>query len=389
MPQLTDAGLEIDTLQDIKAAWEAELRARLGASITTIPESVFGTIVGIASEREAKIQELAQDIYNSQYPATATGISLDHVVSITGTKRGAPRRSKVIATLAGTNGTLIEAGKVASVDGTGFRFENVEDVTIGASPTAAEFQSEDFGPIVANSGTLLHIETPVAGWTGITNVLDATLGAPADTDALLRIRQQTELQASGKATLNAIRAAVLAIEDVQAATVFQNSSDSIDADLMPPHSVEAMPQGGDDQDVFDTVFDQVAAGIETTGTETGSVIDSQGDTQVVKFSRPELDNIKLEISFQHTADYPSDGDTQVKEAVVNYAEQRFLVGNDVILSALEPPVWGIEGIYDVTQIRGSIDPAAFGTSNIAIAGRRQAAFDTSRITLVKTLVTAS
>jgi hypothetical protein len=71
------------------------------------------------------------------------------------------------------------------------------------------------------------------------------------------------------------------------------------------------------------------------------------------------------------------------------ARERFLVGNDVILSALEPAVWGIAGVYDVTLIRASIDPAAFGTSNITINARDLPDFDTSLVTVISTPVVPS
>jgi uncharacterized phage protein gp47/JayE len=180
------------------------------------------------------------------------------------------------------------------------------------------------------------------------------------------------------------------VDGVESVTVFENTSDTTDVDGMPPHSVEVLVEGGDDQDILDAVFDSVAAGIQKHGTETGTVTDDQGDDHTVKFSRPDLQPIKIEYTFTYDAStYPADGDTQLKEAAVAYAQDRFRVGSDVILSALERPVWEIDGVYDLTLVRASISPAAFGTANITISSRDQADFDTSLITIIKTPVTPS
>jgi uncharacterized phage protein gp47/JayE len=391
MAGLTSAGFEIKTLQDIKTELEDAFRSRLGASIDTSQQSVIGQLIAIMADRESELWELAESIYASQYPDSASGTSLDNVASITGTTRDAPSRSTVAVTLTGNPGTLIEAGKVASVSGTGARFFLTADVTLdGGGTGAGEMESEEFGPVVANSGTLTVIETPVGGWSAVTNAVDAELGSELESDASLRVKRLEELQVAGNAAINAIRGRVLQVEGVESVTVFQNVDSVTNGDGMPPHSVEVMVEGGDDQEIIDAVFESVAAGIKTHGTESGTATDDSGNDHAIEFSRPDLQPIKVEVTLTYDADeYPADGDDQVAEAVVAAARERFLVGNDVILSALEPAVWGIAGVYDVTLIRASIDPAAFGTSNITINARDLPDFDTSLVTVISTPVVPS
>jgi uncharacterized phage protein gp47/JayE len=389
---LSAAGFTIKPFETIKSELEAAYRAELGASIDTTPESVLGQLIGIHAEREAELWELGLALWNSRQPDYAEGVSLDELAGLTGTVREPPRKSTVTATWYGSAGTSIPAGRVASVAGyPDRRFVTLADATVGGGGSVAvAMESEDYGPIVANAGTLTVIETPVGGITSVTNALDAEVGADEETDAALRIRREEELRAQGEASIEAIRSELLQMEGVTSVTVFHNPTDATDADGIPPHAVEAMVQGGADADIREALFSSVAAGIATHGTESGTVTDEQGDTHTVEFTRPEELDIKVEVTFEHTADYPLDGDAQVKAAVVNFAEGRFgVAGKDVILSALESPVWSVDGIYDVTQIRASIDPAALGTSNISVDARELPAFDTSRVTLVKTLVAGS
>ncbi|MBK8202418.1 MAG: hypothetical protein IPK68_08950 [Bdellovibrionales bacterium] len=60
------------------------LRQRLGNSINLLPETVFGQIVGIFSDREAEIWELIEDVYHSQYPDDAEGVSLYNAAALNG-----------------------------------------------------------------------------------------------------------------------------------------------------------------------------------------------------------------------------------------------------------------------------------------------------------------
>ena len=78
---ITLAGFVTKPLQVIKAEREEEYRARLGASIDTSPESVLGQIIGIESEREEALWDLALAIWNARNPAgiTASSVSFQPV----------------------------------------------------------------------------------------------------------------------------------------------------------------------------------------------------------------------------------------------------------------------------------------------------------------------
>ena len=76
---ITADGFVIKRMADIKSEMEASLRSAFGNQINLLPTELLGQIVGIMSEREAIVWELAEQIYNSQYPDTASGIQLDNV----------------------------------------------------------------------------------------------------------------------------------------------------------------------------------------------------------------------------------------------------------------------------------------------------------------------
>ena len=79
---------------------------------------------------------------------------------------------------------------------------------------------------------------------------------------------------------------VLEVEGVQQAFVFENVTLATDSDGLPPKSFEVVVEGGADQDIADTIFLHKPAGIETFGTTSLSVLDTQGFNHTVKLSRP-------------------------------------------------------------------------------------------------------
>ncbi len=122
---LTTEGFVPKQQQDIITEIQQSLQNAFGQNINLLPESVFGQLVGIFSEREALIWQLAEAVYASQYPAGAEGTSVDNILALNNLKRlGArptvtsPEEAGVPGlVLFGTPGTPIPAGSLISVIG--------------------------------------------------------------------------------------------------------------------------------------------------------------------------------------------------------------------------------------------------------------------------------
>lgn len=484
MSGLTSQGFELKRLEDIQSEIETVLRSTLGNGINLLPTELLGQIVGILSEREALLHELAQDVYNSQYPTTANGISLDNVAAITAIKRLPGTPSTVSGIAYGTRGTVIPLGSKVSVAGRpssvfktinaytiGSGMDEVQKISFNAVPDAGEFTlvfkeeevapilfnataadvqkilndlislsdvevtgdfalgftvkftksdgekpqplisvgtnkltkaaapvvisiseiipgilpnvtmdliADQVGPIEAHAGTLTVIETVIAGWDSFTNPKDALLGRNVETDAELRIRRRLALANPGAATVEAIRGRLLQLEDVRACVVYENITMVKDLFGRPPKSVEAIVLGGKDPKLAETLWLVAPAGIELVGTTVMTVIDSQGFKQIVKFSRPVVVEIWLEVDVVTDFTFPTNGDKAIVESVLNYARKNLSIGDDVITIRLVCPIIDVQGVTDV-KLRIGTKPNPLTDANIPIAPNEIALFDSARI----------
>lgn len=129
---VTSQGFVRKPLTVIKQELEQELRDLFG-DIRTDPQSGFGQLIGVFASREADWWELAEKTYNSNFPATASGVSLDNAVSLTGTVRTPAQAASMVVQHEGSEGTVVPSGTEVSDTETGFSFSLTAEVTITSS----------------------------------------------------------------------------------------------------------------------------------------------------------------------------------------------------------------------------------------------------------------
>jgi uncharacterized phage protein gp47/JayE len=439
MAGLTPTGFDILTFEEIRAEINSSCQAAFGPSIDVSDSSVLGQFIAIVAEREAILWELAQAVNGSLDPDAATGTNLDALCALTGTQRENATNSTATLTLTGTNGTTVATGSQASVEGTDEIFETLADATLatltswsgsvvyalgakrtnasrcyvctvagtsagsggptttgsaivdntvtwrylgeGAASITVAAQASNTGPIVGVAYSINQIETPVSGWSSVTNELDATPGTDIETDESLRIRREAELAFAGTSTTDAIRVDLLEVADVEAVTVFVNNTDTTDGDGIPPHAIEALVQGGADQDIWDMLLASVAAGIATYGAEVGTSTDDAGNNHTMRFSRPDTVNIYVAVELTKDPEtYPLGGDDDIKAAIIAFGDAQ-ATGKNVTASSLIAQCFKVAGVLDVTVLNIDDAPTPITSTTIPISLRQLAVFDTSRITV--------
>ena len=129
---LTPEGFNTPRLANIKQFLEDDFIAAFG-DVNTDPQSVTGQIIGIFAKVFADLWENLEDVYLSEFPNSASGVSLDNVVQLNGISRLPATQTTVVATADGLEGTLIPENSLAQVTTTGETFYAVTGGVISQS----------------------------------------------------------------------------------------------------------------------------------------------------------------------------------------------------------------------------------------------------------------
>lgn len=403
---ITDAGMNIKTLDILMAEVQEVQSQGISPSLDFQATALIGQINGIVLAEIAEVWLVLLALYSGMDPDNASDDQLTNVCLITGTTRDGAAPTKVTATVNINASFHADPGTMfASITGAPssiFTNEAAVD-NPGGSPANidAVFVAVSNGPTQCLAGTLTVISSPLGGWNSVTNATDGTVGNNIEGDPSLRLKRNQELSAAGTSTADAIRADVLekmqpptTTTDTINCTVLHNETDYVDANGLPPHSIEVIAfqpgaTSGDNQALAELIFTSKTAATGTYGLASKMVTDSQGFVEEVFYTRPTPVTLYIAITIQINDNYPLDGDTQVKTALLNYAALEYGPGQEVRLRPLSGSVFqspldaniGVPGVVDINAFTCDTNPVPVGTTNIPIGVRQVASFDSSRITV--------
>lgn len=368
---LTENGFIKKDAATIKTEFENDLKAAYGALIDLEPESFFGNLVGIVSERESLIWDLSEAVYFSAYPDTAQGVNLDNASTMTGISRINEKFSTetVMLGTAGAVDVLIPLGTIVSQSATNQNWQTLAAVTIPAGGTIpAIVEATDPGPIDAPAGTIDNIVTVIAGFDSVTNAGTTILGRLQETDPELRLRRSQSIVIAKGGTMQAVANRLLnEVPGVTFVSYQENRTDIIDSNGLLPHSYLFTVVGGTDQNIADLIFIAKSGGINTNGTTAVIVTDEFNIEHVIRFNRALQVNIYYILNLEVNANYPANGDDLVKNALIEYGKT--LINGQTVkywesIAALDN-FGDIPGIDNVVLFLG-LAPAPAGQVNIPI-----------------------
>lgn len=244
------------------------------------------------------------------------------------------------------------------------------------------------GSIAVPIGTLTLIETPVFGLNAVENITEGISGRETETDNELRLRREESLQILGAATFGAILSRLQnELEDVKSVRLYQNVTDLTDSFGRPPHSIEAVIEGGNDQLIFEKLQEIKGAGIETHGNIIGQVIDSQGVTHVLRFTRPTKKYAFIIYNgvLSSESTFPPDGKERIKENTLLIGDT-FDIGDDYLIQKFYTAVYEVGGVSSVTisiaVTNDPLDTPVYQSTNINIDFDEVLEFTNDRINFI-------
>ncbi|HBZ1137629.1 baseplate J/gp47 family protein [Klebsiella pneumoniae] len=352
------------------------------------PDSKDGQMVALVALAIHDANNTAISVYRSFSPATALGDALTSNVKINGITRRAATNSTVDLLLTGTVGTTITNGSVRDANSVVWNLPAT--VVIGSDGTVvATATCVNSGAVAAVAGSVNGINTPTRGWASVTNPLAATVGVAAETDAELRVRQSQSVALASLTPFDAVDGAIANVEGVTRHKLFENDTETTDANGLPAHSISAIVEGGDATSIANTIRSVKGQGVSTYGTTAVIVTDKYGNPYTIRFSRPIDVPVYVSITLKALTGYSSEVGDEIKAAVASYINS-LAIGDSVLLSRVYSPAnlgvvsGGNARYYDIMELligRSADDVAA---ANLVVAYDESASCSVDNIALVVT-----
>lgn len=358
---VTEDGFVIKPLEVIRQEIDDFQRANIDPGLDLGDRSAQGQINAIHAAALFEMWELGQAVYNSQYPDSANGVSLDNVSSITGTTRDKNTKTIVQGQVTMNPNKALPQGSVAHLANQ----PNARFVTLAEVPAdpvggvfTVSFEAEQAGAIIVDPNQLTVIAEPVSGWTAVDNADAGVTGSATESDAELRVKREDELEGQGSTNVDSIRADLLRVEGVVDASVFENETDDPDGAGRPPHSVHAILRGGAAAPIAKQLFESKAGGVNTFGSETETVTDSQGNDHDINFDFASQQDFycAMTIETDPLKFDATNGPDRIKALIAAYVNA-LRVGGDVIYDQTKCQAFEEVGVVRITVLTiGFVDP---------------------------------
>ncbi|EII7863935.1 baseplate J/gp47 family protein [Salmonella enterica] len=368
---VTAQGISAPDYQTILNTLTSYFRQIYGSDAYLEPDSKDGQMVALWALSVHDANNTAIAVYNSFSPTTAQTAALSSNVKINGIMRKIATNSTADLLLTGTAGTTITNGSARDKNGIIWNFP--ASVTIGVDGTVLVTAiCSNSGAVAALAGTITTINTPTRGWTSVTNPAAATVGAPAETDAELRIRQGQSVAIPSITPFEGVDGAIANIAGVTRHKLYENDTGKTDGNGLPPHSISAIVDGGDVTEIARTIRGNKGQGVRTWGKTSVTVPDKYGNPHIISFSRPTDVPVYGKITLTVFAGYTSQIGVQIQQAVADYIN-RLMIGDQVLLSRIYSPAnlgvvsGGNARYYDIQELLIGKSPEAVAAANINIA----------------------
>lgn len=328
MPDIIDrGGVQIKTLNEIISDLDTGMRAIYGDDINLDQNSPDGQMLNIVAQAALDLRELALGIYNSMNPDRAIGALLDERVVYNNIFRKGGTYTIVPIDIT-TDRTLTLAGldaKFNDIDGTGYtvqddagnKFILVDTTEVTAGVTTLNFRAQQIGLVETTVATITNPVTIVLGVTNINNSAGALeVGQNEETDVELRYRRQKSVALAATGYLNGLLGALLNLEGVTDARVYENVTNVTDVYGIPAHGIWAIVEGGANTDIGETIYDRKSYGANMKGAVDVPITTASGNIFHALFDRPVANNLYVRFDIKRTVPDSIVDEPGIKEYIV-------------------------------------------------------------------------
>lgn len=367
-PSVGPAGLQVASYPSILDDNLQIFLNTYGTNQYVAPDSAIYEFISAISLKHADANLGLQLVYNQSSPQTAVGAGLDRQVKMNGLAREPFSYSSVTVHIVGAPNLPIANGFVQDQNGNLWGLPSAIAITNNGTLDVTAVCTTP-GAIAADIGTVNIINTPVAGWSSVTNTIAATAGLPVESDSRLRARQSISVALPSTTPLASTIAAVLAASGVirvapgyttpgGPGSSIENPTGATDSWGNPPHSISIVAQCTNTVTVANAIYAKKTIGCFTNGTTTVPVTDPvTGVVQSISFFQPTNYSIYLLVVLKGYGAAPTSAIiSAVQTALVTYLNN-LAIGETVSIGAL---------YFEVMSVNANITAPAFGTQSLQI-----------------------
>lgn len=343
------------------------------------------------------LDETLQQAYNSKDPSKAKGLDLDIICALTGTVRSQGTGSTVALSFTGTPGTFIPEGNRFESSTTGSRWTTDQSVVLDVTGVATiQATATVTGPTQADAGSITKIVDVVGGLATVTNAAPATPGTDRQTNAQLRVERATSVGRPGSNQIDSLLGELFAVEGVRRVKVYENDGNVTDSNGLPAHSVAAVVDGGDADDIALAIYLKKNPGVLLHPAATPVVVEVTSPTyptqkKDITFSIPVYVDPVIALEVTDDGTLPSDVDQELIDAIVEFGNGQLIpadvgfkitgfdIGESVPYSTVYTPINKVLGKYGNSYV--SSLTLNGGTSNLAIAFNELSRWTPTNITV--------
>lgn len=266
-----------------------------------------------------------------------------------------------------------------------------DNLTTSSVTVIAPFMTEDYGKITIPYGLVTKMVNNITGFEAVTNLLKPTYGRIQETDIELRQSYIAKSALRSNTMVESIIGELLNnIDNIESASGYENDADTIDERGLPPHSIEIIVEGGDDNEIAEAILRRKAGGIQTFGSVEVAVPGNYGDTIPIRFNRPDYLYTWLKVTLHgDAARLPTNYVALTMQSLLDDGAE-LTAGSNLLTQLLN------DGIYELVAGLTYIDiSTAYGThssyipsssdykqQNIIVTSRQKVLLDEKRIEVV-------
>ena len=365
---LDATGIHTPDLDTVYNWLSNEYKAIYGQDVVLDADTQDGQWVGIIAQALHDTMNVTALVYRSFSPSTAMADALDTNVRINGIARKGATYSMCDVDIVGNVGTEIHNGSVKDTLNRVWNLPELVTIPLEGKITVTARASEP-GAWSSLPDTINVINTPTRGWLSVTNPNEGTAGAPVETDADLRRRQQKSVALPAQSVLEGMIAGVAGVSGVTRYRAYENDTNTYDVYGIPAHSTSMVVEGGDAEEIARQIHKHKTVGSGTYGDTTVAVTDSYGLVTNIKFQRPSYVRVKVEVHIKPLQGYTNAYLPDLKARVLQYVNN-LGIGEALYIARLIPPILACNtsntDTFDIISVQAGREDGELSSTNISV-----------------------